>query len=410
MDRNVMEFIEERKQEKIKKETTNKIGKKPQEELDAKMEKIEEEFDPGNWIAKMAKNASHLQAVTHPSKMSHPSSKTSPIIFFGEKDEDGLLRSGNVEGAKLDTVGNAAFAMAVKFLNIATEDGRTVYEHIKEDTSVAKELLSNSEETYESLKEKFLSMYEQDREEMETDPRIKQVFFPENKGRYHLLSIMTNSGVVYEIKKRVESIIFKKKRERGDKYKTLGDLAIVSFGGANPINVSFMSAQNGGKSYAFLSLPPSMGKRSVRLPNKDFFFTVSKKDSTVSAIVDAIVKIFVTDYNNVNIRNAKKNLYGQLIETLAMRAARVREEFEKHPYAKENTQIPSWQKIWLFKEREGERLDSDEWLSELKKAMARWIVKRIEDNEEIKKRKIKLSKSEFEDVASTIEEYRDLML
>jgi CRISPR-associated protein Csy1 len=64
-----------------------------------------------------AKRVTQLSMVSHPSKFSHPSAKTSSVIAKVEQSNDGYLRSGNVDYS-LDVFGNAAAMDVFKFLSL----------------------------------------------------------------------------------------------------------------------------------------------------------------------------------------------------------------------------------------------------------------------------------------------------
>jgi len=81
-------------------------------------------------------------------------------------------------------------------------------EHIQNDSDLAIELMSIQGESYESLKGNFLKMTEpDDQHETITSSKLKQVYFPVND-TYHQLSILSNSGMIYELKKRIDNIRF----------------------------------------------------------------------------------------------------------------------------------------------------------------------------------------------------------
>ena len=118
LDNAIHAFLLERKAAKLK-----SLGNKlPDSQL-------EESFLPENWIPEAAKRAGQLSLVSHPSKFTHPSAKTSSIVFKSEFSGDGFSRSGNVD-AELDVFGNAAALDVYKFLSLTLMDGKTVLEHL----------------------------------------------------------------------------------------------------------------------------------------------------------------------------------------------------------------------------------------------------------------------------------------
>ena len=180
-----------------------------------------------------------------------------------------------------DALGNAAALDVYKFLNIKLKDNLTIIQHITGDTDQAKEILSSSTVTYEELKEGFLKMVVPSEENFITSSKIKQVFFPVDNG-YHQLSILTNSGIVFELRKRLDNMRFgddikvirdlKKENkfcEHG--YREIRKLTTIGYGGTKPQNISVLNNQNGGKAHLLLSIPPKIKVRDTRFPLKNVF-------------------------------------------------------------------------------------------------------------------------------------------
>ena len=82
MDAAINEFFAERKTKwingKVKTTTT-------EEEKSLIEDECQKRFPLDTWLPDAAKRAGQLKMVTHPSKFSHPSSKTSSVIAKAEK-------------------------------------------------------------------------------------------------------------------------------------------------------------------------------------------------------------------------------------------------------------------------------------------------------------------------------------
>ena len=113
-----------------------------------------ERFSFATWLPNAAKRAGQLSIVSHPSKFSHPSAKTTAIIAKGKPKADGYLRTGNLD-YELDVFGNAAAMDVYKFLSLPMIDGRLILEHLEDDTPEVKALMGIPTASYESLKEGF---------------------------------------------------------------------------------------------------------------------------------------------------------------------------------------------------------------------------------------------------------------
>ena len=95
-----------------------------------------------------------------------------------------------------------------KFLSLPMADSRSVLEHLEEDTPEAKTLFNISSASYGELKEGFLSVMQLDGNKTYSDRLVKQVYFPVADNQYHLLSLLTPSGVMTKLKTTVDAMRF----------------------------------------------------------------------------------------------------------------------------------------------------------------------------------------------------------
>ena len=267
LDPNIEKFLLEQKEKLKKKKKTKK--------------QINTECDLKYWLVESSKKAGQMYLSTHVCKFSHPDGKTSPIIAKKQFAKDGYLRSGNVKNTKLDAYGNAAALAIYKFLNLEMEDGKTLLEHIEKNTVPPNVLGKDSLDIpYEKLRKGILKIKKQT-ELLVTSTKIKQVYFPVDKS-YHQLSLLTPSGLISSMKKRINKIHFseeskeaRKSRNANEysekKYRQIYDLTIIGYGGTKPQNISILNSNYGGKFYLLPSWPPKLEKRKIRFPTKNFF-------------------------------------------------------------------------------------------------------------------------------------------
>ncbi len=169
------------------------------------MDELEEQFSLSVWLLDAAKRAIKLSIVSHPCKFSHPKARTSGIIFKNKGETDGYLRSGNVE-YDLDIIFDTSAVMDVyEFLTLKTELGKTILDHLEIDSAQAKETFAIPNANYEELRQAFLSIKQSDSSN-KTDRLVKQVYFPLEKDSYHLLSILTPSGLLTKVKRQIDEL------------------------------------------------------------------------------------------------------------------------------------------------------------------------------------------------------------
>lgn len=382
-------FFSERKEAWIKKNLKASMDENEQKSKQLECENV---FSPETWLPNAAKRAGQMSLATHPCTFSHPSSRknhngyATPVLADAVGAADGYIRSGNVITA-IDALGNAAVLDVYKFLTLEMADKKKLIEHIQEDTEIAVQLLTIKNSSYKSLKKGFLKMIESDdNAEVITSSKIKQVYFPVAEG-YHQFSLLSNSGIMFELKKRIDALRFsdeaKESREikrnntfSEKKFAELYNLTIIGYGGTKPQNISVLNNQNGGKAYLLMSVPPSLDKRDIHFPKKNFF-QESFHHREYRDIFDALHRLFKTDYNNKRIREGRDYRLQDLMDRIIDKMWAVR-AVGKEQYRPENSQLKPHQKIWLCDEFQRIREEEDAWLDKLCKEISIWIIQTYE--------------------------------
>jgi len=389
LDRRIQDFFQKRKEDWINKKTNPSMH-------EDKIREVEREgeikFSPQNWLPDAAKRAGQMEMSTHPCTFSHPSARknkngyVTSVIVKIDRQPDGYLKTGNVDVAE-DALGNAAVLDVYKFLTLTMEDGDSLLEHIKRDSEQAKALLTIPSEGYQSLKEGLLAMVNNQTPETVTSSKIKQVYFPVKNDDYHLLSILSNSGMIYELRDRIDALRFSEKQKelrdlrRNDQFSEKGfseiyDITTISYGGTKPQNISVMNNQYGGRARLLMSVPPRLVKRDIQFPTKDFFKT-SIRFYDIQEPLQKLHGVFKTELNSpIPRRNLKsgrdayiKDILDQIIERLtAVRAVAADQ------YREENSSLPRCQRIWLCDTYQQERLEQEDWLDELCEVISRWTL------------------------------------
>jgi len=387
LDPAILNFFDERKKAWLRKNIKSSMGEEKIKEIEIKCEEV---FSLEYWLPKAAERAKQISISTHPCTFSHPSARknkngyVSSVITNATFKQDGFLKSGNV-AVETDALGNAAALDVYKFLTLDMEDGQNLLTHIQKETELARKLLNITSTAVEILTEGFLAMTENTSSSI-TSSKLKQVYFPVEDD-YHQLSLLTNSGMVFQLKQRINTQRFpaevKELREikRKNEFSSIGfseiyNLTTIGYGGTKPQNISVLNNQNGGKAYLLSSLPPSVEKRSVNFPKSNFFIESFRKRDYLD-VFQALHKILKTDYNNINIRKGRDYRLQELIDRIinkmwAIRAVSGMEYFEEY------SQLKIHQKIWLCDDFKTEREDSDIWLGKLIKEISNWIIRTYE--------------------------------
>jgi len=386
LDPSIKEFFDQRKEAWLKKNISADMASDQVAEVELA---CANSFSLAEWLPNAAKRAGQISISTHPCTFSHPSARknkngyVSSVIANVASEADGYLRSGNVKAAP-DALGNAAALDVYKFLNLTLKDGVTLLEHIQVDSPAAKLLLDIPTATYQELKEGFLAMANSADGEIITSSKIKQVYFPVDEG-YHQLSILTNSGLVFELRQRIDNIRFgeevKAKREfkKSNQYSEQGyseiyDITTIGYGGTKPQNISVLNNQNGGKAHLLSSVPPALKIREVRFPVRDFF-DESLNYWVFKDLFNDLHEVMKIELGGNISRQKLLTAIENRIKALVLKimdAVYLLREASIEQY-RESSGLPAAQVVWLCADKAGEREASDLWLDEIIHDIARWL-------------------------------------
>ena len=408
MTASIKAFLNERKELWLK----DRLKKAENETLIAELQQqANERFSVQEWLPDAAKRVSQLSMVSHPSKFSHPSAKTSSVIVQAKHSVDGYLRSGNVD-YPLDVFGNAAAMDVFKFLSVNLNNGQTVLDAFEKQDEDLKQFIQCSSLDFDTLRSAFLVIKENDTS-VKTDHLVKQVYFPIGGENYHLLSLLTPSGLITKLKQSIDAIRFsdatklakdrRKKNELDDVcYADIYDLTVTAYGGTQPQNVSVLNSQNAGRAYLLSSAPPQFEKRTIRLPKTDFFAQSLYRKNFQDSFLQ-LHKLMQLDVNNIDIRTAIRNIIQFVIDQVMLQAFKIRQSYaEGWSNQDYYTSLSKLQRVWLDDFYENEREQDDEWRDELSREIARWILRSYEKSIE---GSFTLGTGELVEVKKRVEKY-----
>lgn len=384
LDPAITRFFEERKEAWLKKNLKASMDEAQTREA---LQQCEAAFSLSTWLPNAAKRAGQISMATHPCTFSHPSARknkngyVSAVIANADRAADGFLRSGNVV-VDTDALGNAAALDVYKFLTLEMTDGQQLLTHIQNDSELATQLLTLKEVSYKELKAGFVAMAASGSENV-TSSKIKQVYFPVAED-YHQLSILTNSGMLYQLRKRIDNLRFndevkvlrelKKKNEFSEQgFAEIYGLTTIGYGGTKPQNISVLNNQNGGKAHLLSSLPPQIEKRTIHFPRSNFF-SESFRSYEYKDVFQALHRIFKIDYkNNKQLRNSRDARIHEIMDKIIAKMWAIR-SVSALQYNSDTSQLTRVQKIWLHHDFTEERENTDEWLDTLVNEVSSWFA------------------------------------
>lgn len=417
-------FFEERKAAWLKKNLSTSMSEL---EVKEKEQECDSVFALKNWLPNAAKRAGQMSISTHPCTFSHPSARknkngyASAVIASSESKNDGFLRTGNVAVAA-DALGNAAALDVYKFLTLITDDGQSVLQHLEQDSELAQALLTlpnaDEEHSYQAVKQGFLAMSATD-DEVITSSKIKQVYFPiakqQGETEYHQLSLLTASGIVFELRQRLDKMRFgeeiklardkKKANDYHDGFREIYDLTTIGYGGTKPQNISVLNNQNGGKAHLLLCAPPALKNRDIHFPKADFF-QQSVHYFQCKEQFHQLHSLYKHKDSNMHIRADRDELYQQIIDHLIEKVWQVR-AIASEQYIESASQLSKAQTTWLCPQGKTLRETTDDWQDEIVQSITTYLFHGYE--KVLGKKAIKLGLAERRHMEKIAEENKEAL-
>ncbi|UBX48193.1 type I-F CRISPR-associated protein Csy1 [Providencia alcalifaciens] len=413
-------FFAERKEGWLKKNVKASMSESELQQLQQECDAV---FALSQWLPNAAKRAGQISLSTHPCTFSHPSSRknkngyVTATLAETEHSNDGFLRSGNV-AVETDALGNAAALDVYKFLTLTLQDNKTLLAHIQDETDLAKSVLAQGDESYQVLRDGFLEMASTD-DSIITSSKIKQVYFPvwQEDTEYHLLSPLTPSGLVFELRQRIDAIRFseqtktlrdlKRKGEYSEVgYKEIYNITTIGYGGTKPQNVSVLNTQNAGKAHLLSSLPPQIIQRKLRLPTSNFFSDTLnpwQAKETLEAF-HGLISLPKAQRNSRFIEYRDRRIQ-EYMDYIMLVMWEVRRELEQVD-ARLPASLPKEQQIWLFPNPQ-ERDNSDEWISVIVTSIVKSFM--LHYKKVLGKKAISLGNEEFAAIAELVMTNKELL-
>lgn len=377
-DTAISEYLQERKSLWLKKKV--KTNTPEEEKLHAEQE-AEQLFSLAKWLPKAARRASQLSMVSHPEKFSHPKAKTTHLIADRQRKADGFLRSGNVN-AELDVLGNAAALDVQKFLALTLQDGKTLLQHLEQNTEYIHQQFSIPTASYDKLADDLLAIKKKGSDQ-KTHGGVKQVYFPVDED-YHLLSILMPSGILFELKKRINDMRFsdaakasrdaRKNNKAADDYAEIYDLTSIGFGGTKPQNISVLNNQNGGVAYLLPASPPVLSGRRLNPPRSSFFDLKYTRPEMYQELFTEFHKTLSIAINNKGIRNKIRGLVKAIFFELIDRSWQLRYLESGWSDSDRYKKLSKREKLWLDQQYRNSDEKGKDWLETLEDSFVRWFI------------------------------------
>lgn len=372
-----------------------------------------EEYRLDNWLTYCAKNAHGISLTTHPCKYSHPDAYSSAVYCKSNNRNIGYMQSG-VSSEKEDVIfATAAYMPIYSFLKLKLFDDRELLDHLLSDSDSIRNQFSGVRD-YDSIRNSLITVIADSTEQV-TNEKIKQVYFPVDDG-YHLLSIVSSSVIMFELKERLKTINSYDGNSEARKamidetyfkggYREVFELTMQGHVKSNPQCISQLNKDNYGESYLLSSLPPNISKREANFPKTNFFKESFNRYECRDAF-QALHKLLKADYNNINIREGRDYRLQEIIDRVIDKMWAVR-SVSSEQYSQKTSGLKLHQRIWLSSEFAEERETTDQWLDVLCKEIARWLI--VSYQKAVGKQAVKLSDVEHKHILTVVQESKEAL-
>ena len=221
-----------------------------------------ERFAPVNWLDDAAKRAKQITLVTHAPKYTHGDAKGSGVLADPKLAADYLCTAALPEKT-LDVICDAKQLGIANFL-LLEWNGESLMDFIRRgDGSPLRPFARDEAQLAEWLSGFKLAL---ESGAASSHPLAKQLYFPADGG-YHLLGALFATSLTQALHQRIDSERFGEeakaaraaRRNKQPHRKTVVEfpqLAIQTFGGTKPQNVSLLNSGRRGKTYLLNCQPP----------------------------------------------------------------------------------------------------------------------------------------------------------
>lgn len=401
-----------------------KLDKLKPEEHKAR-EALIEAHQPATWIADAAKRVGQIQQVTHAIKFTHPSASGSSLSHAGNAAADSLEIGSHSLGdeAAADVVGNAAALDVYKFLRL-TVDGRSLLERAVARDPALILALDEDEVVAAAWAEAFAALA-QPKGSLASHKLAKQVYWPLQEGGYHLLSPLLSSPLAHALYQRIGEDRFsdasKAAREarRNGKfhphgYRDYPDLAIQSFGGSKPQNISQLNSERRGENVLLASLPPEWESPGLRPPLKadsvfQRYYPYRREVRRLVSVLKDYLRSVAGRRSNMHMRYTRAALVSELVDEVLNMAAELHRGLVPGWTAQPACQLRLAEQRWLDpKRRETDeafaaRSAGDGWKDEVCKGFSNWL------NSALQTDKTAFGEVEAREWEKSVEQERELL-
>ncbi|SMC17807.1 CRISPR-associated protein, Csy1 family [Andreprevotia lacus DSM 23236] len=345
---------------------------------------LQERFEAANWLDDAANRAAQIKLVSHALKYTHSDAKGTSLKAAPQSVADGYLTSAQLADLQLDVVGNAA-ALDVANLLLLSADGKSLIARLlAEGDATALKPFAKDDAQLQRWVAGFTQALQLDG--AASHRLAKQLYFPVGDNEYHLLGPLFATSLYHGLHGRISDARFgdtakearkasKQKQHHPAIVQDYPNLAVQTFGGSKPQNLSLLNSQRGGRAYLLCSRPPTWQSR-LKPPasGEAFWGQYTDKVRELLAELRSFLVSVQDATSTLAIRDHRKTLVAALIGELHQLAASYQ---HLAPGWSSNTNLPLEMQCWLDLQRDDpafldERARRD-WQAKVANRFALWL-------------------------------------
>lgn len=356
---------------------------------------------PRNWLSDAAKRAKQISLVSHAAKFTHSDVKGSSLLVEAVSSRSHqCLSTSALNEIHMDVVGNAATLDVANMLLLEWEGKRILDYVAANDASPFKSYAENEDQLSEWMQgfSEALKL-----SEPSSHVLAKQVYFPVDEDDYHILSPLASSAMSHSLYRKIQDSRFgdvvkarrdakKAKRFAPGIVQDIPDLAIQTFGGTKPQNISLLNSQRRGRTYLLNAEPPTwVGKLQPPQSESHFWLGFIRKVRPIVIDLRNFVLTSKHRESTIEVRAQRQRLIQNLVDELLQYAA----GFWQIPegWSKQDCGLPEYLKAWLdvgnADTRKAVQSDKDAWIKAIGDRFSECVRKELEY------KKVTLSDSEL---------------
>lgn len=406
LTRMILDFIAERlgaKLEPLDKELEKNRSETPPDQqaqieaqIQSKRMELIEQFKAENWLTDAARRAGQISMVTHAPKFTHSDTRSTGMLLRTEDKQryaqsERYVDSLTLNHLMVDVVGNAAALDVARLLQLEGRDSTLLDEVAAGESPALNELAVSNEQAQEWLQGLQGALHDK---ALTSGQLSKQLYFPVAEN-YHLISPLYASSLSHNLYEKLTNSFYsehtkalrqarKAEKFHPDDLVIFPNIAIQSFGGTKPQNISQLNTKRYGRAYLLSSQPPHWEqKASIPAKGKQAFWNEYNQRAWKTAkFLQRYLEGIFKQTSTLERRDRRAELVDELVDTLLLCAANIQHQSDKGGWSAESD-LTLAEQLWLdphrsdFDEAFRTEREKNEWQGEIARQFAAWLNHKI---------------------------------